>query len=106
MDSFNLPLYAASLEELEGLVEKNGCFSMERMELSNPAAWLKGPIDIRQWVMHIRAAMEGMFARHFGSHEVLDQILQRSAQKLSDQSDLVNSRCHEKTQLLAVLKRK
>ncbi|KAM5566917.1 loganic acid O-methyltransferase [Rosa sericea] len=71
VDAFNLPLYAASLEELEGLVVKNGCFSIERMESSNPAAWLKGPVDITQCVMHVRAAMEGMFARHFGSHEVM-----------------------------------
>lgn len=106
VDTFNLPLYAASLEELEGLVVKNGCFSIEKMEFSDPATWLKGPLDITQWVMHIRAVMECMFATHFGSHEIVDQMFQRSTQKLSHQSELINSRCHEPSQLLAVLKRK
>ena len=91
MDSFNLPYYAASLEEMEEIVEKNGCFRIERMESSNQSAWMKGPVDIPVWVRHMRAAMEGMFGR--------------SIDKLVDISDLINSRCGEKTQLLAVLKR-
>ncbi|KAM0986866.1 hypothetical protein EV1_011191 [Malus domestica] len=74
-DSFNLPYYAASLEEMEEIVEKDG------------------------------AAMEGMFARHFGS-EVIDEMFGRVTDKLLDISDLVNSRRDEKSQLVAVLKRK
>ncbi|CAN6550043.1 unnamed protein product [Malus baccata var. baccata] len=106
VDSFNLPYYAASLEEMEEIVEKNGCFKIERMESSNPAAWLQNrPVDIPTLVKHVRAAVEGMFARHFGS-EVMDEMFGRVTDKLLDISDLVNSRRDEKSQLLAVLKRK
>ncbi|KAM1081716.1 hypothetical protein FF1_020521 [Malus domestica] len=87
VDSFNLPYYAASVEEMEEIVEKNGCFRIQRMESSNQSAWMKGPVDIPVWVRHMRAAMEGMTLWKW------------------DISDLINSRCGEKTQLLAVLKR-
>ncbi|GMP59398.1 hypothetical protein CsSME_00022687 [Camellia sinensis var. sinensis] len=32
VDSFNLPLYTTSPKEMTNLVERNGCFSIERME--------------------------------------------------------------------------
>ena len=81
VDSFNLPYYAASPEEVAGLVEKNGYFSIERMELTNPATVLEGPIDIRAWIMHVRAAMEGMFTKHF-ARETMDEIFERLIKKL------------------------
>ncbi|KAM1608206.1 hypothetical protein ACFX13_020817 [Malus domestica] len=106
VDSFNLPFYAASLEEMEEILEKNGCFKIERMESTNPAAYLKGgPVDIPAWVTNVRAAMEGMFAKHFGS-EVMEEMFGRLTDKLVDIADLINSRCEVKSQLLAVLKRK
>lgn len=106
VDSFNLPFYAASLEEMEEIVEKNGCFRIERMELTNPAAYLKGgPVDIPVWVTNVRAATEGMFAKHFGS-EVMEEMFGRLTNKLVDIAELINSRCEVKSQLLTVLKRK
>ncbi|GMY18187.1 loganic acid O-methyltransferase-like [Fagus crenata] len=104
VDSFNLPYYAASPDEMTGLVEKNGYFSIERMELTNPATWLEGPIDIRAWIMHVRAAMEGMFTKHF-ARETMDEIFERLIKKLSNYSELLQSRAKEKVQLFVVLKR-
>ncbi|KAB1218879.1 putative S-adenosylmethionine-dependent methyltransferase At5g37990 [Morella rubra] len=46
VDSFNLPFYAASHEMMAGLVERNGDFSIERLELMNPSELLEGPVDI------------------------------------------------------------
>lgn len=104
MDSFNLPFYAASPEEMEGLIEGNGYFSIERMELTNPATWLKGPVDIRTWIMHVRAAMEGMFMKHFG-REIMDEMFERLISNLADHSVQLESRCGQKGQLFVVLKR-
>ena len=81
MDSFNLPFYAASPDEMAELVEQNGYFSIERMELTNPVPSLEGPIDIRAWI-------------------------ERLIKKLSNYSELLNSRTNVKVQLFAVLKRK
>ncbi|KAG2701609.1 hypothetical protein I3760_06G053300 [Carya illinoinensis] len=62
VDSFNIPFYVVSPEEMTGLVEQNGYFSIERMKLTNPATWLgSSPIDIQAWMTHVRAAMEGIF---------------------------------------------
>ncbi|KAL3564861.1 hypothetical protein D5086_032907 [Populus alba] len=36
VDSFNLPMYVPSLEEMMELVQKNGCFDIEKMELTSP----------------------------------------------------------------------
>ncbi|KAF5442836.1 hypothetical protein F2P56_035453 [Juglans regia] len=107
VDSFNIPFYAASPEEMTGLVERNGYFSIERMELTNPATWLgSGPIDIRAWMMHVRAAMEGIFTEHFSRPEIIDQMFQQMTEKLSDCSEDLKSRSQEKVQLFVVLKRK
>ncbi|XP_048318959.2 loganic acid O-methyltransferase-like [Ziziphus jujuba] len=105
VDSFNLPYYAASPEEMVGIVERKGHFMVDRVELTNPASWLQGPVNIPIFLMHVRAAMEGHFAKHFG-HQIIDQFFQRLETKLLDNFDLFNSRCHEKVQLSVVLRRK
>lgn len=106
VDSFNLPYYAATPEEMVEIVERNGYFIIDRVELTNPASWLQGrPVNIPIFLMHVRAAMEGHFAKHFG-HQIIDQFFQRLEIKLLDNSDLFNSRCHEKVQLSVVLRRK
>ncbi|PON68105.1 SAM dependent carboxyl methyltransferase [Trema orientale] len=106
VDSFNLPLYnSATPEEIKGLVERNGCFSIERLELSTPSSWLENPIDIAAWMMHVRAAMEGSFIKHFGSSEVVDQVFTRLTKKHLDHSQMLQTWCNQKVQLFVVLKR-
>lgn len=106
VDSFNLPLYnSATPEEIKDLVERNGCFTIERLELSKPSSWLEGAIDIPVWMMHARAAMEGNFVRHFGSMEVVDQVFTRLTKKHLDHCDMLQHWCNQKVQFLVVLKR-
>ncbi|GKV20827.1 hypothetical protein SLEP1_g30888 [Rubroshorea leprosula] len=105
VDSFNLPMDAASPVEMAALVEKNGHFSIERSELTNTAPQLDGPIDIPAWVMHVRAAMEEMFTTHF-EDEIIVEMFNRLANKLLELSDEVESRFWKRTQLLLVLMRK
>ncbi|KAJ6726188.1 METHYLTRANSFERASES SUPERFAMILY PROTEIN putative-RELATED [Salix purpurea] len=104
VDSFNLPFYAASPEEMTEIVERNGFFSIERMELNDPAAWLKRRINIPEWVVHVRAAMEKSFSKHFG-REVPDELFDRLTKKLGKLSDELELKYREKTLLLVVLKR-
>lgn len=104
MDSFNLPFYAASPDEMTEIVERNGFFNIERMELNDPAAWLKRRINIPEWVLHLRAAMEESFRKNFGG-EVLDEFFDRLTKKLSKFSDELELKYREKTLLLVVLKR-
>lgn len=106
VDSFNMPLYiSATPDEIKSLVERNGCFTIERLELSTPSSWLESPVDIPAWMMHVRAAMEGNFIEHFGSNEVVDQVFTRLTKKLLDHSEVLPYWCNLKVQLFVVLKR-
>ncbi|XWS69495.1 hypothetical protein CRYUN_Cryun04dG0183900 [Craigia yunnanensis] len=105
VDAFNLPIYTPSPEEMAALVEKNGDFSIESLDLTNPASLVEGPVDINAWVIHVRAAMEGMFTKHFSS-DTIDEMFDRLTKKLSEFSQQVESGYKERTQLLVVLIRK
>ncbi|KAJ6429935.1 hypothetical protein OIU84_021363 [Salix udensis] len=69
-----------------------------------PAAWLKRRINIPEWVVHVRAAMEKSFSKHFG-REVPDELFDRLTKKLGKFSDELELKYREKTLLLVVLKR-
>ena len=107
VDSFNLPIYlSASPEEMRNLVEKNGCFSIERLELAKPSSWLKDSVDVQDWITHVRAAMEGIFIKHFRSVEAVDEMFKRLTKKHLDHSQLLPEWCDKEIQLFVVLKRK
>ena len=108
MDTFNVPIYSASPEEVAVLVEKNGCFTIEFMELMDPTAWLKRPMDVedvRQWIVCIKATMGSLFINHFGDH-LLDDIFDRLTTKLVGLTEKVESSYREKVMLFFALKRK
>ena len=106
VDSFNIPLYFPSPEEIIGLVERNGNFTIERIELSNSSQTrLKGPIDIGERMMHLRAAWEGMLSRHFGS-EIIDLVYERIREKATHNSKKIESNMRYRSQLFVALKRK
>ncbi|XP_061371832.1 loganic acid O-methyltransferase-like [Gastrolobium bilobum] len=107
VDYFNLPYYAPSPEEMTKVIEANGQFSIERMELTDPSPWLKGTCShiIPEFIIHIRAAMEGIFTRQFGN-EVTNEMFQRLIKLLSDKSELLDTKYRDKTQFFVVLKRK
>ncbi|KAK4568665.1 hypothetical protein RGQ29_004174 [Quercus rubra] len=59
MDTCNLPVYFALPKEMTQLVERNGCFSIERMEKTLP--WARVDVlYVQACVMHLRAGMEGI----------------------------------------------
>lgn len=107
VDSFNLPYYAPSPEEMTTVVQMNGRFSIERMELTNPAPWLKSTrqLVISEFVAHVRASLEAIFTRHFGN-EATHKMFQRLIEHLSDNRDLLEKKYRDKIQLFVVLKRK
>ncbi|GFZ21295.1 S-adenosyl-L-methionine-dependent methyltransferases superfamily protein [Actinidia rufa] len=99
LDSFNLPLYSPSLKEMTQLVQSNGCFSIESMELTDPLSKIVCPLNIRALVMHLRAALEGIFTKHFGS-EIIDELFERTLDKFAEFSSRFESCCGQQdTQL-------
>ena len=77
MDSFNLPLYFTSPQELVAAVDRNGYFSIERIitELGTvpETQSQKIPSDFR-------AVFEGVIMAHFG-YEILDELFDSFGKK-------------------------
>jgi len=106
IDSFNFPYYASSPEEMRKVVERNGRFSIERMELTNPIPGLKSIEKvIPDWIIHVRVVMEAIFSRHFGN-EVTHEMFQRLTKHLLDKREVLETKYRDKIQLFVVLQRK
>lgn len=105
VDSFNLPIYIPSPEEMTFRITQNGDFTIEAMELTNPSPSTGGPIDVRAWMTHVRVAMEVMFLEHF-QKDTIDKLFARLCAKLSEASDELEATYRDGIQLFLVLKRK
>ncbi|KAL3731286.1 hypothetical protein ACJRO7_028200 [Eucalyptus globulus] len=105
VDSFNLPVYAPSPDEMTALVESNGCFSIERMDLAAPGSKIDVSFGGHACMLHLRAGMEGIISKHFGS-DIIDDLFDRFLGKTNEFSDRLNSAYRQGSQLVAILKRK
>ncbi|OIT35512.1 PREDICTED: probable S-adenosylmethionine-dependent methyltransferase At5g38100 [Nicotiana attenuata] len=103
VDSFNLPYYITTPDEMVKLVERNGCFSIEMMKTPDPFVFKNQPINAKENNDHLRAAFECLIADHFGS-SVVDQLFERIDQNEGFYSKLDAS--YSKLLLLVALKRK
>lgn len=107
VDMFNLPLYFISVQELEAIIERNGCFSIEKMEILHPTitaqSLISTPHKGQAISSHIRAATEGLIKAHFGE-EILDQLFDSYSRKVEDEYSLIVSA--KTVNYCAVLKRK
>ncbi|WCJ33639.1 S-adenosyl-L-methionine-dependent methyltransferases superfamily protein [Euphorbia peplus] len=84
VDSFNLPLYFPSANEMLELVERNGRFKIEKIELFDATSnfAINDMQTMRkEWVMHIRAGIEGLVTKHFGN-EIIDELFDRFSSKI------------------------
>lgn len=105
VDTFNLPVYAASLKEMREIIERNGYFSIERIETTHPLSKIAVPIAARSCTMHLRAGMEGIISNHFGN-KIVDELFDRFDRKAEEYSELLNASSNAGTQLFVVLTRK
>lgn len=87
------------------LINKDGGFSIEMLELTKPGRNLSGPISSQALTLHLRAGMEGVITKHFGK-EIVDQLFDRFFRKTEEQEDRISSFTTSSSQLLFVLKRK
>ncbi|XVF81994.1 hypothetical protein PTKIN_Ptkin16aG0007400 [Pterospermum kingtungense] len=89
VDAFNVPLYFTSPKELRQIIEGNGCFSIERMDiLDNLKHHIVMP-HLGQRVQYIRAILEMLIVKHFGA-EIIDQLFEIYARKLSESTMFLN----------------
>ena len=103
VDSFNIPVYYMSPQELEAAVEGNGCFNIEKIE-NLPSALADGvAIEARVLAYHMRAALEGLIKQQFGE-EILDELFDLCCKKLEQKPSIFES--GKGINFLVVLKRK
>ncbi|KAM3218036.1 loganic acid O-methyltransferase-like [Capsicum annuum] len=67
VDSFNVPTYFPSPKDMTKAVEKNNCFSIERIELTYPKSKLVEEADAKTLIINLRAVLEVLLVNHFGS---------------------------------------
>ncbi|KAA8530615.1 hypothetical protein F0562_005451 [Nyssa sinensis] len=81
VDSFNFPRYNPTPQELRSLIDRNGCFSIEKMEPLVRKTGLENESKNQNHILHLRAAWEGQIKGHFGS-EIIDELFDRYKKKL------------------------
>ncbi|XP_006367612.2 probable S-adenosylmethionine-dependent methyltransferase At5g38100 [Solanum tuberosum] len=105
VDSFNLPMYFPSPQDMTKVVEKNGCFSIEKMELAYPKSKLVDEIDAKTFIINLRAVLEGLLINHFGS-KIAEEVCARTLFKSEEISTWMKANGGKSCQLFVALKRK
>ena len=92
VDSFNLPQYQPSKQEVCSLIERNPCFSIERMEpLVRPARKGIAP-SVEMAILVGRAVYQEIIAGHFGDDiDMIDELFDRLKKKVVDSDILLQS---------------
>lgn len=96
VDSFNLPLFNASFQHIEGVVKQNGCFTIEMVE--NIPQVKPQP---KVFASTMRSGMEGMTKGHFGDEFNLDELFDLLSKKFEE--SLISTFEQEKALALFVL---
>lgn len=83
LDSFNVPQYFPSPQEMEAAVKRNGCFSIERIECLHDEKKQANPKEARVFSSHMRAGLEFPLSEHFG-HEIMDELFDLFTKKIEE----------------------
>ncbi|KAI4352139.1 hypothetical protein L6164_006420 [Bauhinia variegata] len=102
VDSFYIPHYYPTSEELEALIKKNGNFSIERMIVLNRHMGFICP-SVEWAVGTVRAVTEALFKEKFGD-KAIDQLYERYTVKLTENFRLFESKFRELEDLFVILK--
>lgn len=94
VDSFNIPIYHMTPQEVEAAVERNGCFSVERVEdIHQVRSDEENSLSItnaQEFASYIRSGMEGQIKKHFGE-EILDVLFDTYRKKIEDNPSIFKS---------------
>ncbi|KAA8530611.1 hypothetical protein F0562_005455 [Nyssa sinensis] len=105
VDSFNFPRYNPTPQELRSLIDRNGCFSIEKMEPLVRKTGLENESKNQNHILHLRAAWEGQIKGHFGS-EIIDELFDRYKKKLLESPIFSQSNKNQVQEMFVLLKHK
>ncbi|XP_010243763.1 PREDICTED: probable S-adenosylmethionine-dependent methyltransferase At5g37990 isoform X2 [Nelumbo nucifera] len=83
VDSFNLPIFFPTASELKEVIERNGSFSIQRMENLCISPMLHTSEHARIRSLNVRATIGDTVCKHFGS-QIVDEVFDRYRQKLEE----------------------
>ncbi|XP_038679013.1 loganic acid O-methyltransferase-like [Tripterygium wilfordii] len=85
IDSFNMPIYSPTAPEMKALIEKNGCFSIEKMEsiIYGEEVVKLLYIDEQMLSSQLRAVWEGIISEHFGN-DIVDELFDQYAKRFAE----------------------
>ncbi|KAL8463485.1 hypothetical protein ACS0TY_034217 [Phlomoides rotata] len=103
IDSFNIPFYLTTPQQLKGILERSHSFSIERIEiLDNPGKYSVPSMNARAWIY--RAPFEKLLTYHFGG-EVIDELFDLFEKKLAASPVFCDPANDKSIVILAMLKR-
>ncbi|XP_062119391.1 loganic acid O-methyltransferase-like [Humulus lupulus] len=104
-DSFNIPTYLMTPQELETAVKENGSFAIERLEVL-PHVKVNGvALNSHQVTFCVRSTLGELIKEHFGE-ETIDQLFDLYFQKVEEIHPSSIAEAVKTLSFLAVLKRK
>ncbi|KAF5445461.1 hypothetical protein F2P56_034508 [Juglans regia] len=103
VDSFNVPTYSMSPQELVVAVNRNGEFSVERIDMLARVTETSNLPKSQILASHFRAALDGLIKEHFGD-VILDELFESFRKKLEQEFPLTKS--GRSINFFALLKRK
>ncbi|XP_041014617.1 loganic acid O-methyltransferase-like [Juglans microcarpa x Juglans regia] len=105
VDSFNLPIFIPTGNEVKEVLSNIEHLTIEKSEEINYPPNLSNLEDVRLCIGHVRAVMEGILCEHFGA-ELLDQLFERYSNKVEQFSKTsVFTRIEKLENLFLLLKR-
>ncbi|PHU23453.1 hypothetical protein BC332_08560 [Capsicum chinense] len=103
VDSFNLPMYFPSPEDMTKVVEKNDYFSIERIELTYPESEVEH--DAKILMINLSAILQGVLINHFG-RKIAEETCARTVLRSEEISAWMKANAEKSGQLFIALKRK
>lgn len=100
IDSFNIPHYFPTPQQLRAIMQRSCSFAIERMEVLETGALL----SVEGRAACIRVVHQTMLTHHFGG-EIIDELFQLYEKKLSASPVFQKPENDKTVVLLAILKR-
>ncbi|KAM3218037.1 hypothetical protein P3L10_022566 [Capsicum annuum] len=98
VDSFNVPTYFPSPKDMTKAVEKNNCFTIERIELTYPKSKLVEETDGKTLMINLRAVVEVLFVKDFES-DIAEEAFTRTILKSDEISTWIKTNYQKACQL-------
>lgn len=102
IDSFYVPIYGPSDEELREVIQDEGSFSINEMRVHDLTSGIDSALMTASWFAnHMRAVFEPIVVQHFGEVD-MDEFVRAAERRWSLEGSLQDELCRQAVPLIAV----